>query len=36
MNAIFEIIIAGVIVLAIVPPLAHFINKWKKEMDESE
>jgi hypothetical protein len=36
MNAFIEILIAGMICAAVVVPLAHMIEKWKKEMDESE
>ena len=36
MTAFIEILLAGFICAAVVVPLAHFIDKWKKEMDESE
>ena len=36
MSDLIQIIIAGIIVLAIVIPLAIVFDKWKKEMNEDE
>ena len=36
MSELIQIIIAGIIVLAIGTPLVNAFSKWKKEMDDDE
>lgn len=36
MTEIFEILLAGVVAMAIVIPVVSVLDKWKKEMDAKE
>lgn len=36
MNEIVAICIASVITLVAIPTLTHFLEKWRKEMEEEE